>query len=1077
MSSKEIITILGRLNMPVNNHMSVMEPGMVSAVESFFSDVKARAATKTAAEQQRIQAQEAARKRQLEQSSSEGEANITGNGLNEKDGNERLANGAVIAPIRKDEERQATNLERSRTLTVEHDQPPVAKEAHTEASVIPAAREDSAITGARSTQLQTGTSRVDRNAGGSSSQGRQQSQGGRERFGDRSYDERTARAGNTSQDGASATAVEQSPSQNSGPRYQTTDRPYGNRPQGDRPQGDRPYGNRPQGDRPQGDRPYGNRPQGDRTQGDRPYGNRPQGDRPQGDRPYGNRPQGDRPQGDRPYGNRPQGDRPQGDRPYGNRPQGDRPQGDRPYGNRPQGDRPYGNRPQGDRPYGNRPQGERTGGYAGGAPRSGGGAPRSGGGAPRSGGGAPGGNRPFGDRPARTSDAGRPAGFGPDRKPAGRNDARGGRAFGGGTAGSPNGADRGGQNSASRNKRGGDRTQNSRNTSSDRRENARKIQPPRGRKGRAEQVTRTFEGPRTIKVDGPMTVSEFAHMLRREASEVIKKLLFLGVLVTINQEIDTDTMVLVGNEFGTEVQVAAPRDIEAEEMLHEVVDQETLEHRAPIVTIMGHVDHGKTTLLDSIRETNVTASEAGGITQHIGAYQVEINHKKITFLDTPGHEAFTTMRARGAQVTDITVLVVAADDGVMPQTVEAINHAKAANVPIIVAVNKMDKPGANPDRVKQELTEHGLVAEEWGGDTIFVPVSALKREGIDTLLEMILLVAEVADLKASLSSRARGSVIEAQLDKGRGPVATILVQTGTLRVGDVVVAGNTFGKVRAMVNDRGRRVKEAYPSTPVEIVGLGDVPSAGDPFVVYDDERQARQVAERRAGRQRAEELGATSRVTLDDLYKQIQEGEVKDLNLILKADVHGSSEAVLGALQKIDVSGVRIRVLHTGVGAITESDILLASASNAIVIGFNVRPEPNAQRMGESEKVDVRLYRVIYNLIEEIEAALKGMLDPVYKEVVLGRAEIRQVFKVSKIGNIAGAMVQEGKLVRDSQARLIRGGVVIHDGRLDSLKRFKDDAREVAFGYECGLTFERFNDIKEGDIVEAYKMEVVKQD
>ncbi len=1000
MSSKEIITILGRLNMPVNNHMSVMEPGMVSAVESFFSDVKARAATKTAAEQQRIQAQEAARKRQLEQSSSEGEANITGNGLNEKDGNERLANGAVIAPIRKDEERQATNLERSRTLTVEHDQPPVAKEAHTEASVIPAAREDSAITGARSTQLQTGTSRVDRNAGGSSSQGRPQSQGGRERFGDRSYDERTARAGSTSQDGASATAVEQSSSQNSGPRYQTTDRPYGNRPQGDRPQGDRPYGNRPQGDRPQGDRPYGNRPQGDR----------------------------------------------------------------------PQGDRPYGNRPQGDRPYGNRPQGERTGGYAGGAPRSGGGAPRSGGG-------APGGNRPFGDRPARTSDAGRPAGFGPDRKPAGRNDARGGRAFGGGTAGSPNGADRGGQNSASRNKRGGDRTQNSRNTSSDRRENARKIQPPRGRKGRAEQVTRTFEGPRTIKVDGPMTVSEFAHMLRREASEVIKKLLFLGVLVTINQEIDTDTMVLVGNEFGTEVQVAAPRDIEAEEMLHEVVDQETLEHRAPIVTIMGHVDHGKTTLLDSIRETNVTASEAGGITQHIGAYQVEINHKKITFLDTPGHEAFTTMRARGAQVTDITVLVVAADDGVMPQTVEAINHAKAANVPIIVAVNKMDKPGANPDRVKQELTEHGLVAEEWGGDTIFVPVSALKREGIDTLLEMILLVAEVADLKASLSSRARGSVIEAQLDKGRGPVATILVQTGTLRVGDVVVAGNTFGKVRAMVNDRGRRVKEAYPSTPVEIVGLGDVPSAGDPFVVYDDERQARQVAERRAGRQRAEELGATSRVTLDDLYKQIQEGEVKDLNLILKADVHGSSEAVLGALQKIDVSGVRIRVLHTGVGAITESDILLASASNAIVIGFNVRPEPNAQRMGESEKVDVRLYRVIYNLIEEIEAALKGMLDPVYKEVVLGRAEIRQVFKVSKIGNIAGAMVQEGKLVRDSQARLIRGGVVIHDGRLDSLKRFKDDAREVAFGYECGLTFERFNDIKEGDIVEAYKMEVVKQD
>ncbi len=588
-------------------------------------------------------------------------------------------------------------------------------------------------------------------------------------------------------------------------------------------------------------------------------------------------------------------------------------------------------------------------------------------------------------------------------------------------------------------------------------------------------VVKAPEGPRQVHVDAPMTVSEFAHYIRREASEVIKKLLFLGMPVTINQELDTDAMALVGTEFGTEVIVDAPRDLEAEEMLHEVVDAASLEHRPPVVTIMGHVDHGKTTLLDAIRETNVTASEAGGITQHIGAYQVEINQKKITFLDTPGHAAFTTMRARGAQITDITVLVVAADDGVMPQTVEAINHAKAANVPIIVAINKMDKPGANPDRIKQELTEHGLVAEEWGGDTIFVPLSALQKQGIEELLEMILLVAEVADLKASLSMRGRGTVIEAQLDKGRGPVATILVQNGTLRIGDVVVAGHTFGKVRAMVNDRGRRVKDAQPSMPIEIVGLSDVPSAGDLFVVYDDERQGRLVAERRSMRHRAEELGTTSRVTLDDLYKQIQEGEVKDLNLILKADVHGSAEAVLGALQKIAVSGVRIRVIHNGVGAITESDILLASASNAIVIGFNVRPEANALKIAEAEKVDIRLYRVIYNLIEEIEAALKGLLDPVFKEVVLGRAEVRQLFKVSKVGTIAGGMVQDGKLVRDADVRVIRGGVVVHEGKLDSLKRFKDDAREVASGYECGFTLERFNDIKEGDIIEAFKMEAVK--
>nr|WP_051074256.1 translation initiation factor IF-2 [Effusibacillus pohliae] len=590
-----------------------------------------------------------------------------------------------------------------------------------------------------------------------------------------------------------------------------------------------------------------------------------------------------------------------------------------------------------------------------------------------------------------------------------------------------------------------------------------------------QQAPKQPEGPKKIEIEGPMTVGEFAKLIKREPSEVIKKLLFLGIMATINQEIDTDAIELVASDYDIEVVVKEPVDEEALEMLIEEADPAKLVERPPIVTIMGHVDHGKTTLLDAIRETNVTAQEAGGITQHIGAYQVEINGKKITFLDTPGHAAFTSMRARGAQVTDITVLVVAADDGVMPQTVEAINHAKAANVPIIVAINKMDKPDANPDRVRQELTEYGLVAEEWGGDTIFVPISAKKKEGLENLLEMILLVAEMAELKADPTARPRGTVIEAELDKGRGPVATVLVQNGTLRVGDVVVAGTTYGKVRAMVNDRGRRVKEAGPSYPVEILGLNDVPSAGDLFVVYDDERKARALIEKRIARQRQEQLNAQTRVTLEDLYKQIQEGEMKELNVIIKADVQGSVEALTGALEKIDVAGVRVRVIHKGVGAITESDILLATASNAIVIGFNVRPEPNAAKMAESEKVDIRLYRVIYNAIEELEAAMKGLLDPEYKEVVVGRLEVRQTFHVSKIGTIAGCYVTDGKITRNSEVRLIRNGIVVYEGKLESLKRFKDDVREVAAGYECGLTLENFNDIKEGDIIEAFVMEAVK--
>jgi translation initiation factor IF-2 len=582
-------------------------------------------------------------------------------------------------------------------------------------------------------------------------------------------------------------------------------------------------------------------------------------------------------------------------------------------------------------------------------------------------------------------------------------------------------------------------------------------------------------GPKKITITGPMSVGEFAKLIRRDPPDVIKKLLFLGIVATINQEIDIDAMTLVADEYGIEVEVKLPKDEEAMDMLMEEEDPANLVPRPPVVTIMGHVDHGKTTLLDAIRKTNVTAQEAGGITQHIGAYQVDVHGKKITFLDTPGHAAFTTMRARGAQVTDITVLVVAADDGVMPQTVEAIHHAKAAGVPIIVAVNKIDKPDANPDRVKQELTEHGLVPEDWGGDTVYVHVSALKRVGLEELLEMILLVAEMAELKANPKGRPRGTIIEAKLDKGRGPVATVLVQNGTLSVGDIVVAGSTYGKVRAMVNDRGRRIREAGPSTPVEIIGLNDVPSAGDPFVVYDDERKARLLAEKRKDRQRLEEQKGRTKITLDDLYKQIQEGQVKELNVIIKGDVHGSVEALVGALSKIEVAGVRVRVIHEGVGAITESDIILASASNAIVIGFNVRPEPNAKKMAESEKVDVRLYRVIYDVIEEIEAAMKGMLDPEYKEVVIGRAEVRQIFKVSRVGTIAGCYVTEGKITRNAEARLIRDGIVIHEGRLDSLKRFKDDVREVSSGYECGLTFEHFNDIKEGDVIEVFAMETVK--
>ncbi|WP_088041188.1 translation initiation factor IF-2 [Bacillus sp. EAC] len=580
-----------------------------------------------------------------------------------------------------------------------------------------------------------------------------------------------------------------------------------------------------------------------------------------------------------------------------------------------------------------------------------------------------------------------------------------------------------------------------------------------------------------IIFSGSMKVSELAKKLGKEPSELIKKLFMLGIMATINQDLDKDTIELLASDYGVEVEEEVIVDEnDFENFIDEADDEAQLIERPPVVTIMGHVDHGKTTLLDYIRNSKVTAGEAGGITQHIGAYQVDIEGKKITFLDTPGHAAFTTMRARGAQVTDITIIVVAADDGVMPQTVEAINHAKAAEVPIIIAVNKMDKEAANPDRVMQELTEYGLVSEAWGGDTIFVPISALNGDGVDQLLEMILLVSEVEEYKANPSRHALGTVIEAELDKGKGSVATLLVQNGTLKVGDPIVVGTSFGRVRAMVNDLGRRIKEAGPSMPVEITGLNEVPQAGDRFMVFSDEKRARQVGEARASKAVVLQRSESSKLSLEDLFAQIQEGNVKDINIIVKADVQGSVEAMAASLQKIEVEGVKVKIIHTGAGAISESDVILASASNAIIIGFNVRPDVNAKRTADLENVDIRLHRIIYKAIEEIEAAMKGMLDPEFEEKVIGQAEVRQVFKVSKVGTIAGCYVIDGKISRDSGVRLIRNGIVVFEGQLDTLKRFKDDVKEVATNYECGITIEKYNDIKEGDIIEAYVMEEIKR-
>ncbi len=588
------------------------------------------------------------------------------------------------------------------------------------------------------------------------------------------------------------------------------------------------------------------------------------------------------------------------------------------------------------------------------------------------------------------------------------------------------------------------------------------------------------EKPQPIHVVIPdtITVGELAQKLKVGATEIIKRLMQLGIMAAMNQEIEYDVAALIAEDMGAEVQ----REIiiTAEDKLLSDAeapdDEKDLLPRPPVVCVMGHVDHGKTSLLDAIRSTNVTASEAGGITQHIGAYMVKINDSPIAFLDTPGHEAFTAMRARGAMVTDIAILVVAADDGIMPQTIEAINHAKAAEVSVIVAINKIDKEGANPDRVKQELTEHGLVPEEWGGDVICVEVSAKQHKNIDSLLEMVLLTAEVKELKANPNRHARGTVIEAKLDKGRGPVATVLVQNGTLRQGDIIVTGTAVGRVRAMVDDKGKKIKEAIPSTPVEIVGLSETPDGGDPFYVVEDERAARNVVEMRKQKIKDEANKARQRVNLDDLFSQIQQGDVKDLNIIVKADVQGSVEAVRQSLEKLSNEEVRVRVIHGAVGAITESDVTLASASNAIIVGFNVRPDVGGRNAAELNKVDMRMYRVIYEAIEEIEAAMKGMLAPTFREAVIGHAEIRQTFKVSGVGTIGGCYVTDGKIQRNCGVRIVRDGIVIHEGELDSLKRFKDDVKEVNSGYECGMGFVRFNDIKEGDVVECFVMEEVKR-
>ena len=775
----------------------------------------------------------------------------------------------------------------------------------------------------------------------------------------------------------------------------------------------------------------------DGRRSDRPsYDRNSRSDRPQGDRPpYDRNSRSDRPQGDRPsYDRNSRGDRPQGDRPsYDRNARGDRSQGDRP---------PYDRNARGDRP-----QGERRGD-----------------------------NRGFGrpdDKDAQQNRQQRP-----QQRPVGRKPGE-----------APAIIQK--ENRAPENKSSYVRTFDTEKKAKNKKTIMKETAPSAknweddggsygGRKKKAAKQTQ-YRKPEPVVIEKAVittetiTVRDFSEKIGKPAAEILKKLFMMGIVANINQDIDFETCELVAMEYDIELehQVAKTYEETMQENAEEVDAEEDLVPRPPVVTIMGHVDHGKTSLLDAIRKTHVTEGEAGGITQHIGAYTVECNGRMITFIDTPGHEAFTSMRARGAQVTDVVILVVAADDGIMPQTVEAINHSKAAGVPIIVAVNKIDKPESNPERVKQQLTEHGLVCEDWGGDTICVPVSAKKQQNLDELLEMVLLQADVLDLKANPNKAAKGTIIEAQLDKGRGPVATVLVQNGTLKIGDPIVAGIAYGRVRAMMNDRGENVKTAGPSCPVEVLGFNEVPSAGDIMNVAE---VSKKVAEERRNRIKAEQLKNLSKVSLEDLFSHIAEGEVKTLNIVVKADVHGSVEAVKQALEKLSNEEVRVKCIHGGVGAITESDVMFASASNAIVIGFNVRPDSGARNLAEQEKVDVRTYRIIYQAIEDVENAMKGMFKPVFKEVHLGTISVRNTFKVSSVGTIAGAYVQDGKVQRNAQVRVVRDGVVIHEGQIASLRRFKDDVREVAAGYECGIGIENFNDIHEGDVIEAYTMEEVKR-
>ena len=627
-------------------------------------------------------------------------------------------------------------------------------------------------------------------------------------------------------------------------------------------------------------------------------------------------------------------------------------------------------------------------------------------------------------------------------------------------------------------KRGGERNQQENFNKKNRHQKNNRKQQKNAEQKPAVPARKFHELPDVLVYTDGMTVAELAKKIKREPAEIIKKLFLLGVMATLNQGLSKDAIELLAADYGMDAEEKIEKDISDLDVYFEEAAAESDSHavRPPVVTIMGHVDHGKTTLLDQLRNSSVVSGEAGGITQHIGAYQIKIDGKPITFLDTPGHAAFTTMRARGADITDITIIVVAADDGVMPQTIEAINHAKAADVPIIVAVNKIDKPAANPGRVMQELSDLGLVPEAWGGDTIFVEISAKFNQNIEELLEMILLVAEMQELSANANRLALGTVIEARLDKTKGPIATLLVQEGTLKVGDPIVVGNTFGRVRVMVNDQGRRVKTAVPATPVEITGLNASPQAGDRFVVFEDEKSARAAGEERAKRALIEQRNASSRITLDNLFSTLKDGEMKEVNVIIKADVQGSVEALASSLQKIEVEGVRVKIIHTAVGAINESDITLATASNAIIIGFNVRPTPQAKIQAESDQVDIRLHRIIYNVIDEIETAMKGMLDPEFEEKITGSAIVRETYTVSKLGTIAGSYVTEGVVKRSSQVRLIRDNIVIYEGELASLKRFKDDAKEVKLGFECGIMIEGYNDIKVDDIIEAFEMVEIKR-